>query len=159
MTGNLTTVQLAKHVREVFFGGNWTFANFQDMLSDVTLEEAVAQVHSFNTIATLVQDVTYYMSPIIDVLNGGPLTSKDELSFAHPVFENEEAWRDWLAQMFQQVEELALLIEQVPDDKFASSFSDEKYGNHFRNLFGFVEHAHYHLGQIALIKKLLRLEK
>ena len=31
----------------------------------------------------------------------------------------------------------------------------EKYGNYFRNLTGIIEHLHYHLGQIVLIKKLI----
>jgi len=30
-----------------------------------------------------------------------------------------------------------------------------KYGNYFRNIVGVIEHIHYHLGQIVLIKKIL----
>ena len=36
------------------------------------------------------------------------------------------------------------------------TFADEKYGHYYRNLHGIIEHTHYHLGQIVLIKKLLQ---
>ena len=34
-------------------------------------------------------------------------------------------------------------------------FVKPEYGNYYRNLHGLIEHTHYHLGQVALIKKLL----
>jgi hypothetical protein len=44
----------------------------------------------------------------------------------------------------------------MPDAKLTEYFSEEKYGNWYRNLHGIIEHAHYHLGQIVLLKKLIR---
>ncbi len=44
-------------------------------------------------------------------------------------------------------------IEQLPESKLWETFSDEKYGNYYRNIHGIIEHIHYHLGQIVLIKK------
>ena len=35
----------------------------------------------------------------------------------------------------------------------------EKYGTYYRNFHGLIEHAHYHLGQIVLIKKLVAASK
>ncbi|HAI83731.1 MAG TPA: DUF1572 domain-containing protein, partial [Chitinophagaceae bacterium] len=29
-------------------------------------------------------------------------------------------------------------------------------GTYYRNILGLIEHTHYHLGQIALIKKIIR---
>ncbi len=46
-------------------------------------------------------------------------------------------------------------IEQLPESKLWETFSDEKYGNYYRNIHGIIEHSHYHLGQIVLIKKIL----
>jgi len=48
---------------------------------------------------------------------------------------------------------LAHLIEQVPDEQYTAFFDQEKYGSYYRNLQGIVEHHHYHLGQIVLLKK------
>jgi hypothetical protein len=46
------TEQMAKNLREVYFGGNRTSSNIKDNLADVTWQQATTQVYSFNTIAT-----------------------------------------------------------------------------------------------------------
>jgi hypothetical protein len=34
-------------------------------------------------------------------------------------------------------------------------FWDEKYGNYYTNVQAVIEHCHYHLGQVVLIKKII----
>jgi hypothetical protein len=48
------TAQIAKHIRDVHFGGNWTCSNLKDNLADVTWQQATTKVRSFNTIVALV---------------------------------------------------------------------------------------------------------
>lgn len=55
-----------------------------------------------------------------------------------------------------EAELFAQEIEKLDELKLYDVFSEEKYGNYFRNLLGIIEHSHYHLGQISLIKKLIR---
>ena len=49
----------------------------------------------------------------------------------------------------------AILIEQLQESKLWEDFSENKYGNYYRNICGIIEHIHYHLGQIVLIKKII----
>jgi hypothetical protein len=53
-------------------------------------------------------------------------------------------------------ETFAGLVEQLPDAILLENFTDGKYGNNYRNLHGVIEHTHYHLGQIVLVKKILQ---
>jgi hypothetical protein len=152
----ITTKNIAKHFREVYFGGNWTVSNLKDNLRDVSWEEATQKVHSFNTIATLVFHIHYFVIVAQKVLESGPLEGKDELSFAHPPITSQKEWDEFLENVFTQGEQFAVLIETLPDDKLWENFTDPKYGIYYRNLHGIIEHTHYHLGQIALIKKLVR---
>lgn len=149
------TQQLAKHLRDVHFGGNWTCSNLKDVLKDVTWQQAATPVHSFNTIATLTWHVSYYVTAQLEVLQGKPLNAKDELSFTHPPVNSQADWEQILETIWNNAEKLARLIEQLPDEMLQDSFTDEKYGTYFRNLQGNIEHMHYHLGQIVIIKKLL----
>jgi hypothetical protein len=50
----------------------------------------------------------------------------------------------------------AYLIERSRSRDENVSIWNAKYGNYYRNLHGIIEHTHYHLGQIVLIKKLLK---
>jgi len=151
---NLTT-QIAKHFKEVNFGGNWTFSNLKDNLADVTWQQATTQVYSFNTIATLVFHINYYVSGVLKVFQGELLNISDRLSFDVPPIQSKEDWEKLVEKTFDEVKTFTKLIEQLQDNKLFETFSEEKYGNYYRNIHGIIEHTHYHLGQIALIKKII----
>ena len=147
--------QIAKQLKEVHFGGNWTSVNLKDTLRDITWQQATTKVYSFNTIATLVFHTNYYISAVTKVLEGGPLNAKDEYSFNHPPICSEADWQQLLNKTWAEAEHFSSLIEQLPESKLWETFIDEKYGNYYRNIQGITEHLHYHLGQIVMIQKIL----
>lgn len=150
-----TPAQIAKHFRDVHFGGNWTFSNLKDHLADVNWQQATTKVYSFNTIATLVFHTNYFVGAVTKVLQGGPLDAKDIYSFDHPPIHSQEDWEAMLNKTWADAETFARLIEQLPENKLGETFVEEKYGTYYRNLHGIIEHTHYHLGQLVLIKKIL----
>ena len=89
------------------------------------------------------------------VLQGEPLNASDKYSFDHPPIQSQENWEKLLDKTWSDAENFASLIEQLPESKLSETFLDEKYGNYYRNIHGIIEHTHYHLAQIVLIKKLL----
>jgi hypothetical protein len=149
------TKQMAKHFRDIHFGGNWTSSNLKDNLAGVSWQQAVTQVHSFNTIAVLVYHTNYYVSVVLKVLLGEPLNASDKFSFGCPPIESDEDWQKLLEKVWAEAESFASLVEALPETKLWEDFTDVKYGNYYRNIHGIIEHTHYHLGQIALIKKLV----
>lgn len=150
------SAQIAKHFREIHFGGNWTVSSMRDILADVNWQEATTQVASFNTIATLVFHTNYFVEAVLKVLQGGELDANDKFSFDHPPIHSAEDWEQMLNKSWKEAEQAAALIEALPEEKLGSFFVKEKYGNYYRNLHGIIEHTHYHLGQIVVIKKLIR---
>lgn len=151
--------QIAKHFREVYFGGNWTWSNLKDTLSDVNLQQATKKVHSFNTIATLVYHIHYYVIAVTKVLEGQRLDSSDKLSFDVPQFNSEDEWKLFLNKSLTDAENFAQLIEKLPENKLWEFLEEEIYGIYYRNLHGIIEHCHYHLGQIVILKKLIAEEE
>ena len=149
------TAQIAKQFRDVHFGGNWTASNLKDNLAGINWEQAITKLYSFNTIATLVYHMNYYVSAVSKVLKGGPLDASDKFSFDHPPILTPEDWQKLLDKTWTDAENFAVLIEQLPESKLGEDFSDNKYGNYYRNIHGVIEHIHYHLGQIVLIRKML----
>lgn len=148
------TKQIAEHLRQVYFGGNWTYSDMKNVLADISCEQASKKIDSFNTIAVLVFHTNYFVCVAIMVLRGEPLTAHDKYSFDLPPNLTDEGWQKLKAKSFTDAETLALLIEQLPENKLWDDFADKKYGNYYRNLHGIIEHTHYHLGQIAILKKL-----
>lgn len=153
------TAHIAKHIREVHFGVNWTWSNLKDNLKDVTWQQAVTKVHDLNTIALLVYHIHYYVETIIKVLEGKPLEAHDQYSFNCPPVTSAEDWEQLVHRTLEDGSRLAELVAQLPDAVLSETFVAEKYGSYYRNLHGVIEHTHYHLGQIALIKKLIGVQK
>jgi hypothetical protein len=149
------TEQIAKHFREVHFGGNWTSVNLKDSLKDITWQQATTQVYSLNTVAALIYHMNYYVSAVLKVLQGDTLDASDRYSFNLPPILSQEDWELLLDKIWADAENFASMIEQLPESKLWEDFSDNKYGNYYRNFHGIIEHIHYHLGQIVLIKKML----
>lgn len=148
--------QIAKHLRDVHFGGNWTCVNLRDTLQDVSLSEALHKREGFNTIAVLANHIHYYVHEVAKALKTGALTAKDEYSFTHPDFQTEADWENFKNKMWEDANEFATGIESLPEENLTQPFIEDKYGNYFRNLHGIIEHTHYHLGQIVILKKLMR---
>ncbi|MGO4291521.1 DinB family protein [Chitinophaga sp. RAB17] len=154
-----TTKQLSKHFRDVHFGGNWTSVNLKDTLADINWKQATTKVYDLNTIAVLVFHINYYVSAILKVLQGQPLNAHDKFSFDLPPITTEEGWQQLVSKALTAAEELALQIENLAEAKLDQDFDNPKYGNYYRNLLGVIEHTHYHLGQISLIKKIVKETK
>lgn len=148
--------QIAKHFRDVHFGGNWTTSNIKEQLADITWQQATTQVHGLNTIATLTYHIHYFVHEVLKVLKGGELEAHDKFSFDHPSIQSQEDWDDFKEQVLADATEFANLLEELPEDIFFKDFTDSKYGNYYRNISGIIEHTHYHLGQIAVIKKIVQ---
>lgn len=152
------TYQLAKRFREVILDGTWIAnTNFKHQLTELSWEIATTKFNSLNTIAVLAQHIHYYINGIMNVLKGGSLDIKDKYSFDFAPIESQEQWEHFLTKFWNEAEEFALMIEQMPEEKLKEAFVEEKYGTYQRNLEGMIEHSYYHLGQIVLIKKLLKI--
>lgn len=148
--------QLAKHLRELYFGGNWTCSDFKSQLDGINWNQAVEVVKGMNPIAALVFHSGYYVDAVIGVFNSEELNSKDADSFNFPPVRSQADWEQLIQHVLSQADKLASQVENMPEDMLWKTFVDEKYGTYFRNLMGVIEHSHYHLGQIALLKKMLQ---
>ena len=149
------SAQMAKHFRDVYLGGNWTSVNLKETLEGLTWQQAVTKIDDLNSIAVLVYHINYYVSAVLKVLEGGKLEASDKYSFDLLPITNDDEWKALQDKALAEAEKFANLVEHIPHEKFAQVFEDEKYGTYYRNIQGIIEHTHYHLGQISLLKKML----
>jgi hypothetical protein len=147
--------QIAKHFREVHTGGNWTSVNLRDTLESVTWEQASVKLFGLNSIAALTFHMNYFVNAVLKVLEGGSLDAHDKYSFDHPPINSQGDWEYLLEKTWREADQFAVLVEQLPSIQLWETFTDEKYGTYYSNLQGIIEHIHYHLGQIVVIKKIL----
>ena len=151
-----TSTQLANQIRELYFGKSWTAIDYQSQLADVSLDEAMTSYEGLNSIATLLYHTTYYVDAQLMVLRGEELKASDKESFIVPEIDSENDWENLKELCWQKVGVSIDSIESMSEETLHGYFYGEKYGSWFRNIMGLAEHSYYHLGQISIIKKLLR---
>ncbi len=149
------TSLIANNIREVHYNGNWTAENLKDQLTDISWEQATTKIKNLNTIAALVFHINYYIAAVLKVLQGEPLKAHDSESFNLPPIKSQHDWEQLVNKTVEDARVFAAALEKLPDEKMGDVFEDEKYGSYLRNLIGLLQHTYYHLGQIAIVKKLL----
>jgi hypothetical protein len=151
-----TAAHIAQHYREFYKGKNWTWVWFEEVIKDITWEEATQKVGTFNSIAVLVYHMHYYVRLQSHVLKGGSMEGYDKDPFNAPEVRSVSDWEKMLANVYAEGEAFALMVEGFSAEKLEETFLEKRYGSIYRNLHGNIEHMHYHLGQIVFLKKMIR---
>lgn len=149
--------QIANRFREVLLNGTWIAnTNYKKILSDVTWQQATTKISSLNTIAALTYHINYYIAGILNVFEGGALEIRDKYSFDLPPLQSKEDWERLRSELSSNSEKFAHHLDLLSDEQLDGFFVEQKYGTYRRNMEGVIEHSYYHLGQVALIKKMVR---
>jgi hypothetical protein len=138
--------------------GNWTDIFLDDVIADVTYEEAIAVPPGItNTIAMLVYHIKFYNDvvrlrlageePVVGAANGFDVA-----------INNDATWQQLKADCIESFKMIADDIKALPDEKL---WEQTKPGgdSFYKNFHGLAEHGHYHLGEIVLLKKIIRHNK
>jgi hypothetical protein len=150
------TEAIAQHVLEVYEGNNWTEVAILPTLRDVTWREATTQTPaSPNIIATLLHHLTFWNRVMARRAQGVATDVGPANGFDAPAVGKEADWQALLADSHQSAQELAAAIRSFDETKLPNTILPG-YASAYKNLQGAVEHLHYHLGQLVLLKKLVR---
>ena len=146
---------LANRFREVTLNGTWIAnTNLKALIHDINLKDATKKNDQLNTIAQLTFHLGYYISGVLQVLEGGTLDIKDQYSFDMPALVTENDWKKLRYKVLSDAEQFARRVSALSEHQLKQIFVDKKYGSYKRNIEGVIEHCYYHLGQISLIKKM-----
>lgn len=150
------TELIAKHITEVQEGDNWTEVNIKDTLSDINYKEATTVTGaSYNTIASLVHHLGFYNDVVMQRLSGTEPIINESNGFDMAAIKNEDDWIKLKERNMQSARQLASAVREFPEERIFE-LTVTGHSTHYKTLHGIVEHAHYHLGQIVLLKKLIR---
>ncbi len=148
---------ISSRLREVLLEGHWIAnTNIKKQIESLTKEEALQKIGKHNSIAELTFHINYFLGGILNVLKGGELEIRDKYSFDMPLIKTEKDWQNLIDNYLSNAIEFIQQVELMNDEMFEATFVKEMYGSYERNIEGLIEHSYYHLGQISLIKKLLR---
>lgn len=149
--------ELANRLSEVLLNGYWIAnTNYKSQLQNLTWIQATQKIENLNTIASLTFHINYYLAGIINVFKEGRLEIKDKYSFNIPPIKSQKDWEKLVDEFLVNSETFIECLYKLPDSKLDEPFVNEKYGTYLRNIEGVIEHCYYHLGQISLLKKMIK---
>ena len=147
---------IATHLEEAFAGNNWSDVNVKDTLNGITFPEATTVTRaSSNTIAALLYHMTFYNRAIKQRLQGFEPEISTSNGFDLPPITSEYYWEQLKKNAFDTVNELATAIRNFPDERLTEENPAGK-GSFYKKLQGVIEHNYYHLGQIVILKNLIK---
>lgn len=152
----ILTDYIAQHILEVHEGDNWTEVNIKDTLKDVNYKEATTITNaSYNTIAALLHHMSFYNDVVMQRLSGvNPVITQANGFDMLPV-KNEQDWKKLKERNIESAHKLAEAVKKFPEEKIFE-LTVTGHSTHYKTLHGIVEHTYYHLGQIVLLKKIIK---
>ncbi|MXV14822.1 DinB family protein [Hufsiella ginkgonis] len=148
---------LSRHLLEVSNGGNWTEVDLAATLQNLDYREAsTVTAASPNTIAALVHHLTYWNRVMKQRLAGIDVLVPEINGFDVPAINNDRDWAALAADYFLSARELADAILQADEERLWDPIVPGRPSSVYKSLQGTVEHIHYHLGQLMILKKLIK---
>ncbi|HEY1869641.1 MAG TPA: DinB family protein [Chitinophagaceae bacterium] len=148
---------IATHVTEVYEGNNWTDVNIADTIKDISWQQAQQKTAgSSNTIASLLHHLYYWNGIIMQRMKGETPVIPEVNGYDVETLSSEADWIALKERTHQSFVELAESVRSFPEEKLLENYTQSIPSSYYRNMQGIVEHAHYHLGQMVILKKLLQ---
>jgi hypothetical protein len=142
---------IAQHFYEVNYGDNWTDACVKDALKEVSFETATKKTGDANTIALLLFHMDFYNMVVYDRLMNIKRHFEHEESLQVNIG-NEAEWQQLQDTYFENVNRIHKAILAFDESLL---FEKKTANTPYKNIHGLVEHIHYHLGQINILKKII----
>jgi uncharacterized damage-inducible protein DinB len=139
--------------------GAWFGDTYMEKLADVTEKEAFTPpMNGIHTIAELVSHVIYWRTPIIKKLKGekdhvGSVDSPDNWVPLDQL--KAKGWKSVLKDFAESQDQLMTLLSKAKPGFFNEEYSPGNSWDYVVD--GIVQHDVYHLGQLALVKKMIRM--
>ncbi|WP_346236297.1 DinB family protein [Niabella insulamsoli] len=146
---------IAQHLIDVHCGGNWTEVNVEQIVKSTRWQDAAIKApFSPNNMAMLLYHITYWNRIVAQRGHGVFPEINRENGMNAPMIENEEEWDKLIKDNRLSAHELATVIEGYDIGNLFSPILSG-HSSAYKNFQGQVEHVHYHLGQMVMLKKYL----
>lgn len=153
----MKSIFLAERLQEVLIDGQWVVkTNIKDQIVDLNKAQATQKSNDKKSIAEIVFHLNYFLGGIIKVFDGGSLDIRDKYSYDMPPILQENDWERLRNEFFLNSEKIISQIKDIPDEALQHDFGNGKYGTNVLNISAMVEHSFFHLGQICLLRKMLK---
>jgi uncharacterized damage-inducible protein DinB len=150
--------RIQDQLQRAHHGDAWHGPALNELLADVTAEQAIAHpVANAHSIWELVHHIAFWENVVLRRLSGEEVSSKEiseDSNFSAAEEATETAWENAKRQLDESAIALRERLAQMTDTQLNDQVPNRKRLLYFE-IHGAIQHALYHAGQIALLKKML----
>lgn len=157
---NILIKNIAKQLRDIQEQENWLDENFKKKIDQLPEDQAfIRPVPEMHSVAELISHLLEWRKESIRKLTGKtPVLSMESPENWRTNEELEKTgWHKLKSDFYESQEELIRMIENESDEYLKNTYMDG-YKFHYL-LEGLIHHDLYHLGQIGITVKFLKLKK
>lgn len=136
-------------------GSPWIDTTILETLKSLTAEEAARKINGLNSAWQIVNHILGWRNALIARVMDSPLPHPENNFFGEINDTSEKAWKDTLKK-FEKSQQDIITFLSLQDDNLLEKISPSSGYSYFELVSAILIHDSYHLGQIVLIKKLLK---
>ncbi|HKS71984.1 MAG TPA: DinB family protein [Terriglobales bacterium] len=145
--------RISKQLKLAYEGEAWHGPAVLELLDDVDARTAAARpIAKAHTIWELTLHIAGWEDVIRRRLEGEVCTLSDDDNFPDVKDKSEAAWRKAIELLKQKHEQLLKTIDALSDSRLSDRVPGKNY-DVYTMLHGATQHALYHAGQIAVLKR------
>lgn len=144
---------IVDELKRAFDGEAWHGPALMEIVNGIDARTAAARpLPRAHSIWELVLHVAVWENVIVRRIHGETVQLNDEENFGHVERATESAWRDAVKRLRETHALLVSTVAALPESRLNDRVPGKDYNLLFM-LLGAVQHAAYHGGQIALLKR------
>ena len=144
---------IVDQLNRAFEGEAWHGPALMEVLDSIDAHTAAARpISGAHSIWELVLHISAWEDVCLRRIHGGDVSLSDAENFGHIEQVSDAAWQQAIVTLKQNHEGLIQAVAALPESRLYEPLPDKDYNLLFM-LNGAVQHAAYHGGQIALLKR------
>jgi uncharacterized damage-inducible protein DinB len=142
--------------QSIYNGNPWLEVNLANTLKDVTADQAYRKITpNLNTIWEIVNHLIQWRRNILKRVQGEVITTPDHNYFVPVLDPSEAAWEQSLQNLDKTQELWNSFLEDFDDADLDKIYANNNH-TYYEHIHGIIQHDVYHLGQIVILKKMLK---
>lgn len=152
----MTQIQRLQKLFEDHYDGNpWLDVTILESIQDISAKEAATKIKDLNSIWQILQHMLEWRITNMKRVKG-EITASPGNNFIYEISDqSESAWKKLQSDFAISQKEWLLFIKDFDVRKFDLVYEANQH-TYYEHIQGILQHDAYHLGQIVLIKKILR---
>jgi len=147
---------IVDQLKLAFEGEPWHGPALMEVLEGIDAKAALDRpIGKAHCIWELVLHLAGWEQVVAKRLQGQPATLSDAQNFGHLDSTTEQSWMSAVAILRQNHAQLINLVSALPESRLSERVPGKDYDVRFM-LYGALQHAAYHAGQIAILKRARR---